>query len=131
MLLVNDELRHVVCRVVPMGKPRMTRRDKWMVRPAVARYREFSDALRKFFEMVPLKNISELSWEAYIPMPESWSAKKKALMSGTPHRTKPDRDNIDKAILDSLFDDDSGIYTGKMTKLWDDGGGPRIEVWLD
>lgn len=44
------------------------------------------------------------------------------------HRAKPDRDNIDKALLDALFNDDSGIASGLIEKRWDDGNGPRIEA---
>ena len=51
-----------------------------------------------------------------------------AEMAGALHRAKPDRDNIDKAILDALFTDDSGIAAGHLEKRWDDGGGPRLEI---
>ena len=33
---------------------------------------------------------------------------------GELHRTKPDRDNIDKAVLDALFDEDSAIAAGYL-----------------
>lgn len=64
-------------------------------------------------------------------MPASWSKKRKAEMAGRPHRQKPDRDNIDKAILDSLFDKDEGIAFGTTAKYWDDGQGARIELVLE
>jgi len=46
--------------------------------------------------MIP-PNVIDVSWDAYLPMPKSWSKKKKSAMAGRPHRQKPDRDNIDKA----------------------------------
>jgi Holliday junction resolvase RusA-like endonuclease len=49
-------------------------------------------------------------------------------MSGTLHRQKPDRDNIDKGILDALFKSDCGVAGGTIVKRWDDGKGPRIEI---
>lgn len=122
--------RMFVCHVVPVGKPRMTRRDKWKKRPCVMRYREFADKLRACFAGVDLIDVHSLSWLAYFPMPKSWSKKKKEYMRGMGHYNKPDRDNCDKAILDSLFDQDSGISHGTLTKLWDDGNGPRIEITI-
>lgn len=122
-----------IARVVPVGKPRMTQRDKWKKRPAVMRYRAFADQLRLCanaagFTRERLKDVAVLDWVAYLPMPASWSSKKREAMRGQPHRQKPDRDNLDKAILDSLFDDDCGVYAGRLVKRWDDGGGPRLEI---
>lgn len=114
-------------KIVPMGKPRMTRADKWKKRPCVMRYREFADELRKQAGEMP-GGVYDVSWVAYLPMPKSWSNKKREAMRGTMHQQKPDRDNIDKAILDSLFKDDSGIATGSICKMWDDGGGARINL---
>jgi len=117
-----------VCHIAPLGKPRMTRRDKWKKRPCVMRYREFADKLRTYFVGIDLTDVHALSWIAYFPLPVSWSKKRKAAMRGQRHYSKPDRDNVDKAILDALFDQDSGVSHGTLTKLWDDGNGPRIEI---
>ena len=111
----------------PVGKPRMTQRDKWQKRPAVMRYREWADRARETAGELP-QNPGTLNWTAYLPIPKSWSKVKRSVAAGQPHRQKPDRDNIDKAVLDSLFKQDSGIHTGTIKKLWDDGNGPRIEI---
>lgn len=127
-----DKVQTVTIPVVPLGKPRMTRRDKWAKRPCVMRYREYADALRAAFKTeskmsdAPLR----LDWQAYFPMPESWSKSKKEQMRGAPHRQKPDRDNTDKGILDSLFAEDSTIAHGTLEKYWDDGLGPRLILTL-
>lgn len=118
----------IVCHLTPIGKPRMTRRDKWAKRPCVLRYREFADNLRACFDGVDLAGVHALSWTAYFPLPASWSRKRRSALAGQGHQSKPDRDNVDKAILDALFDEDSGISHGTLTKLWDDGAGPRIEI---
>lgn len=81
--------------------------------------------LRKFPD-APLS----LSWRAYFEIPASWSKKRQAEMAGQPHQQKPDRDNIDKAIMDALFDDDAGVAFGTTAKYWDDGKGARIELEL-
>jgi Holliday junction resolvase RusA-like endonuclease len=57
-------------------------------------------------------------------MPKSWSKKKKAVMWGKPHTSKPDIDNLVKAILDALngvaFNDDSQIWEIQSSKIWTD-----------
>ena len=128
----------VIFPVVPMGKPRMTQRDRWKKRPAVTRYHAFKDSLRECLTALPhLRSVIDsgtvysLSWTAYLPIPGSWTKRKKAAMAGTLHRQKPDRDNIDKAILDALFAEDSGIAAGHLEKRWDDGKGPRLEVTFE
>lgn len=31
---------------------------------------------------------------------------------------KTDKDNLEKALLDAIFDDDSRIWDGRVTKVW-------------
>jgi Holliday junction resolvase RusA-like endonuclease len=121
--------------ITPMGKPRMTRRDSWAKRPCVVRYWTFKDALQATLELNTdvLDAISDgliyrVDWIAYFPVSKSWTKKKKAQHYGQIHQQKPDRDNVDKAILDALFKDDSIISDGRLSKRWDDGAGPRIEI---
>jgi Holliday junction resolvase RusA-like endonuclease len=112
----------------PMGKPRMTQRDKWAKRPAVLRYRAFADKARASAPANLPSSPIRVDWTAFLSMPDSWSAKKKAAHKGQLHQSKPDRDNIDKGILDALWESDSCIATGTIEKRWDDGNGPRIEI---
>lgn len=35
-----------------------------------------------------------------------------------PHLCKPDRDNLEKALLDGVFGEDSHVWDGRATKLW-------------
>jgi Holliday junction resolvase RusA-like endonuclease len=112
----------------PMGKPRMTQRDKWQKRPAVIRYRAWADAARAAVPEDMTDDPLTVSWTAYLPIPKSWSAKKREAMKDTLHRQKPDRDNIDKGVLDALFKSDCGVAAGTLVKRWDDGIGPRIIV---
>lgn len=112
----------------PMGKPRMTQRDKWAKRPVVLRYRAFSDKARASAPSNLPDSPIRVDWTAYLPMPDSWSSKKKDAHRGQLHQSKPDRDNIDKGILDALWPSDSCIATGTIEKRWDDGKGARIEI---
>ena len=111
----------------PIGAPRMSRMDKWKQRPCVVRYRAWKDLARSCAVELPETNqILSLSWTAYFEPSASWSKKKTAALIGTIHRFRPDRDNIDKALLDALFKQDSGIGVGTIAKYW--GTESRLEV---
>ena len=104
----------------PIGKPRMTRRDKWKKRPCVMRYRSWCDVVRLIVGNVlpPADTVTKLDWTATFEPPKSWSKKKKLASIGELHRPVPDRDNIDKAVLDCLYKKDSSIAAGCIKKLW-------------
>jgi len=101
--------------IVPMPKPRMTRRDKWKGRPCVVKYWAFKREIRR--QGVELGE-SGVHTTFILPMPKSWSKKKKDEMDGKPHTQIPDIDNLAKALLDAIFDDDSHIWDARFTKLW-------------
>lgn len=110
--------------ITPVPKPRMTQRDKWAKRPAVLRYRAFCDELRA--KMADFA-YPPCGWHTtfYLPIPKS---RRKELKDGDPHRQKPDLDNLVKAVLDALHDDDSHIWDGRFSKRW--SATPRIELTL-
>jgi Holliday junction resolvase RusA-like endonuclease len=112
---------------LPMGKPRMTQRDKWQKRPCVIRYREYCDKIRGEAGEIPADPLA-VHIKAYLPMAESWSKKKKAASAGQRQRLKPDWDNIGKAICDALFSEDSCIAVGICEKFWCNSGDERTEV---
>ncbi len=101
--------------IVPVPKPRMTRSDAWKKRPAVVRYFAFKDELRG---LVRGSLEPDVSLVFYLPMPKSWSEKKRVAMCGSPHQKKPDIDNLIKAFLDALCDDDSYVYAIRAEKYW-------------
>ena len=103
--------------IVPLAKPRMVRGDKWKKRPVVQRYWAFKAEwrlkVRADFDL-NYKNI-----EFILPMPKSWSKKKQKEMCDTAHCSKPDLDNLLKAVGDAQLDDDSAIHTlGGLRKSW-------------
>lgn len=108
-----------VYQIVPVGKPRMTQRDRWKKRPAVLRYRAFCDEVRLRGVRVPE---SGACITFVLPMPRSWSKQKKEEMDGRPHRQKPDADNLVKALLDALYSEDAGVWNFEVTKLWGSQG---------
>jgi len=113
-------MKYKYFEVNPMAKPRMTQRDKWLKppRPAVARYRQFQliIAAQNNGFVMPESNYHIIF---HLPMPKSWSEKKKVKMNLQPHRTKPDKDNLEKAVLDTLCSgSDAHIWDGRVTKRW-------------
>ena len=112
--------------ITPHTKPRMTRSDKWKKRPCVVAYREFKDKLR---EKCSEAGLTELKPQLqtlifYIPMPESWSKKKKQEMLDKPHQQSPDLDNLCKGFWDAMLTQDNYIYSirGELGKYWAEEG---------
>lgn len=126
-IVPDEDQIYFIARINPMGKPRMTRSDKWKERPCVVAYREWCDRLRAAAPELPEKPRS-LEVVAYIEIPERWSAKRKANMRGRVHERTPDLDNIIKGIMDCLFPQDKSISRLVAEKRWDDGNGPRMEI---
>lgn len=110
----------------PIGKPRMTRQDKWLDPPrkCVSQWWAFKGAfliVAKQAGYDPSTDaIRMVKVRANIAMPRSWSKVEKARQFSLPHLQKPDADNILKAVADALTDDDSGIYHMEVTKFWRD-----------
>ena len=115
--------------MMPVPKPRMTQRDRWKKRPIVTRYHTFKDEINDYarsqkFNWVKGQWISLLFT---LPMPKSWTKKKKELMNGELHESKPDLDNLIKAVLDALFDEDKEVARFYMCeKRW--GTEPTITL---
>lgn len=114
----------------PIGKPRFRRRDFFRRRQCMIDYHAFCEHLRWIARpILDANSVERLDWTAYFEPPPSWSEKKRASMLGKQHRQVPDRDNIDKAILDALWPrskkiftggkgDDSAIAVGAVEKFW-------------
>lgn len=115
--------------VIPMGAPRMTQADKWKTNPnhPDPNYRQ-REVVTRYFQV---KNT--MLWQAvqmkfelgdvleaiyFLPMPDSWSQKKKDAMIGTIHDSKPDVDNISKLCQDVFKKDDSAVWWNNCRKYW-------------
>jgi len=96
----------------------MTQRDRWKKRDCVVRYHAFKDEVRLRGIELGDKVVAEFR----VPMPKSWSKKKKSDMAGQPHQQKPDIDNFLKSLLDACFDDDSKVWSVTATKRWAEEG---------
>lgn len=105
-----------VYAVEPVPAPRQVRSDAWNPSDGVCRYRAYRDWLQWHRAVIPLPFHHAVF---VLPMPPSWPKEKRARMHGQPHTNKPDRDNLEKALLDSaLASNDAHVWNGQTTKLW-------------
>lgn len=118
-------------QLTPIGKPRMTQRDKWLnpARPAVTNYRLAKHAIEWYareqnFVLPEIINVTFV-----FPVTNSWSQKKKTAMIGQPHRQKPDLDNVLKFLMDALIGSgDERVHTINARKVWGEEGMIKIYV---
>ena len=115
--------------IEPCPAPRMTRSDKWKLDPnhpdpkkrqrvCVAKYFVFKDKLQWLCKKEKYTLQPEVTIKFELPMPEKWSEKKKKLMEGNPHKSRPDIDNLFKAFADSFGNDDGFVWCIKAWKTW-------------
>jgi len=107
--------------IKPVSKPRMVRSDKWKKRTITDSYWAFKDELKLNANIQGLKTLpSEIvSLTFIVPMPVSWSEKKKKIFDNMPHEQRPDLDNFLKGLQDCLCAEDSHIWhIGDMKKIW-------------
>ena len=101
--------------ITPVPAPRMTRADSWKKRPCVLRYFDFKDRARELG--IEVENGAKIVF--VLPMPKSWNKKKKNKMDGVLHRQRPDLDNLLKALLDAVHEEDCGIcFLEGISKYW-------------
>lgn len=107
----------------PVPKPRMTKRDKWMQRDCVVRYRAWADLLRaeqmKARQEIPSGPLA-LHLVFYMPYPRT---KPPAFPVH-----KPDLSNLVKAVEDALIPDDQRVVGCCATKTWATGQVPGVYV---
>jgi Holliday junction resolvase RusA-like endonuclease len=118
-------MRQKIHHLTPVPKPRMTRRDRWAKRPCVLRYFAFRDKVKELGIEIPEGGGHVLF---YMPMPKSWSNKKKCKMDTMAHQQKPDIDNLIKGLLDAVYKEDSVVHDIRATKRWAKVGGIGVRL---
>ena len=106
----------------------MTQRDRWKKRDVVVRYYAYKDILTLMANKDNYTPPDSLGVEFYLPMPKSWSKKKKKALLGHPHQQKPDIDNLAKAFLDCLCKEDAYVYRLQVSKFWAEEGKIIIRI---
>ena len=107
--------------VIPVGAVRMTQSDKWKTNPfhidpkkqqrkSVTKYFEFKNKIQaQSLEMnYQLQNILDIVF--LVPMPFTWSEKKKVKNNKKPCKVRPDIDNYVKAFMDAFAIDDAFVW---------------------
>jgi len=119
-------------RVSPMGAVRMTRRGKF-TNESAQRYLRYKDDIGyqiKGIVEVPATKAVGVNAIFYMPIPESWSQKKKKAAVGQYVTKKPDVDNLVKGLFDAangiLWADDNLVAKCSAVKIYSDD--PRIEI---
>ena len=102
-----------------MGKPRQTQKDKWKWRKEVAAYRRWKDMIRLSGFTLPTHGYHLIF---VIAIPPSIRPAERAERLGREHLLKPDKDNLEKAVLDALHIEDSHVWDGRASKIWGNRG---------
>ena len=96
-------------------------------------YRAYANLLRAGVDQHQLTSIlpqvRKVNLLFVIPIPPSYSKRRRAELAGQGCEVKPDVDNLCKSLLDALWPDgDSMITDITMRKIWDDGAGARTVI---
>ena len=118
----------MILSIAPVSKPRMTRADRWKKRQSVLKFFAFRDAVRQSsaWKTLELLDMDSFKIVFHVPMPKSWSKKKRTQYDGKPHQQRPDLDNYLKAWKDSVYEEDAIVWNVEATKLWTSGPGHII-----
>lgn len=120
--------------IVPCPAPRMTVSDKWKTDPnhsdpkkrqrkPVTKYFAFKRGLLRQADEMGYKLTETLRILVLVPMPDSWSKKKRASMLNQPHKQRGDWDNFGKGFCDCLVGEDNFVWDARVVKLWSEIGG--------
>ena len=126
---LDHSRRIYVFDITPMGAVRMSQSDRWKTNPnhadpnkrqrvEVSRYFHFKDLVRSQAKAMNFVQGCTLEIVFCVPMPTSWSKKKREAMNKLPVKTRPDIDNYVKAFLDAMLIEDGHIWSIKAEKRY-------------
>jgi len=118
---LDTSRKYYIFDIIPMGAVRMSQSDRWKTNPEhkdinkrqrseVTRYFKFKNELQRQAKHLNYTIYNTLDIVFCVPMPSSWSQKKKTQLIGHPVRTAPDLDNYIKAFMDALLINDGHIW---------------------
>ena len=123
---------------VAKGRPRFSRQGPYVRTYTPNKTYRYEQLVQLSFmqaEQPKLKGAVKVRILAYFPIPKSASKKRQKMMAEGEirHTTKPDGENVSKAILDGLnkmaYDDDSNIVELHIEKWYSDD--PRVEIIIE
>lgn len=117
--------------ITPTPAPRQSKSSAWSDKPVYVRWRAFCAEVRARGVKIP----QNVGFVFYIPMPLSWSEKRRVLMHGQPHQQTPDLDNLVKGVIDAAMHgqglDDKKIWRIRAQKRWSRNAAIRIDEGAD
>ena len=118
---IDYSRRFYLFDVVPMGAVRMTQSDRWKTNPnhtdlkkrqrsVVTEYFDFKNKIKAQANEMNFQLPQVLDIVFLIPMPFTWSEKKKVRNNKTKVLKRPDIDNLVKAFMDALSVEDGYVW---------------------
>lgn len=123
--VLDKTRRFYLFDIIPMGAVRMSSSDRWKTNPhhvdpdkRQRQYFNYKDTLVKQGLLLKFNLQKTLDVVFILPMPASWSEKKRIRMNALPCEVKPDTDNMVKAVCDAFKKNDSDIWLKHAQKRW-------------
>lgn len=118
-------MKYKIYNIDPYQKPRMIKGSKSV---SINHYWAFKNNLNLLKFDLPESGYHIIFVK---PMPVSWTLKKKKSLLYKPHQQVPDKDNLEKSVLDCIFKNDSHIWDGRVSKLWGRKGAIIVITGID
>lgn len=98
----------------------------------ILKYYEYKRKVRELFYESGIKEYptNNVFFKFYLPMPPSWSKKKRRLLSFEPHEQVPDSSNFHKSVEDACSDCDRKNWDYRAAKFWCDLSSGYIEITI-
>lgn len=137
-IFMGATMMHYALNIEPMGAVRMTNRGKF-VKGNAQRYlsykKQIAWQLSAQHKGQPITTACRVNIIFCMPIPASYSKKKKAELPGRPHDKKPDIDNLIKGAFDAangiIWADDNRVIEVKALKVYAEQPGIILEVTED
>lgn len=112
-------------------RPRLGRWGAYTPAPTQAFERKVAAAAKKA-GVLPVGGKVVVNTAYIMPIPKSWPKYKKLALDRKEHLQKPDKDNLDKCVLDGLnghaYFDDSQVFMGTPAKFWSSDCGEGMTI---
>ena len=117
---------------VPASRPRVTQWGTYYGKKYKNFKQEMADLIPTYHATKVLEGLISADMTFFVPIPKSWSKKKKAAKVGRYCDNNADLDNYEKAILDSLngnyFIDDRQIVEQSSRKIYAEAGSIHVNI---
>lgn len=120
-------------RQILEGKKKLVGENCFVARKKyILTYLDYKRDLRKlFYEQLSEYPTNNVWLKFYVPMPKSWSKKKRKELCFMPHEQTADASNLHKAFEDACCDQDKANWDYRVTKFWVDMPNGFIEVHVN